>query len=275
MKNTSPFGAIFVPNIQNNVIMNWKFLNQPLGDCDLSGGYAPAKKRIIPLVIMAAAAAGSAIYSGAKSASANRKAQQQLNAERVQTEAERRRKMNEDYLDTQAGQNLIRQANEQADKIWKRERGAAVVTGATERSAMAKQYGNDLVGNAIANIAANDTARKDNIDQRYEEREHQLRQQQMALDQQKAIDQANAGSQLISSIGNLAGAYAATRMGVGSPGGSGVTSTPQQSATNQLQNMAGGSQNLYNITPEMQMQWAMQNYGTLFGQPIKYHPAER
>ena len=255
--------------------MNWKFINQPLGDCGLSGGYAPAKKRIIPLVIMAAAAAGSAIYSGVKSAKANREAQQQLNAERALTEAQRRRKMNEDYLDTQAGQNLIRLANEQADKIWKREKGAAAVTGATERNAMAKQYGNDLVGNAIANIAANDTARKDNIDQRYEEREHQLRQQQMALDQQRAIDQANAGSQLISSIGNLAGAYAATKMGVGSPGGSGVTSTPQQSATNQLQNMAGGSQNLYNITPEMQMQWAMQNYGTLFGQPIKYHPAER
>lgn len=205
--------------------MNWKFINQPLGDCGLSGGYAPAKKRIIPLVIMAAAAAGSAIYSGAKSASANREAQQQLNAERALTEAQRRRKMNEDYLDTQAGQNLIRLANEQADKIWKRERGAAAVTGATERNAMAKQYGNDIVGNAIANIAANDTARKDNIDQRYEEREHQLRQQQMALDQQKAIDQANAGAQLISSIGNLAGAYAATKMGVGSPGGSGVTST--------------------------------------------------
>lgn len=205
--------------------MNWKFINQPLGDCGLSGGYAPAKKRIIPLVIMAAAAAGSAIYSGAKSASANREAQRQLNAERGLTEAQHRRKINEDYLDTQAGQNLIRLANEQADKIWKRERGAAAVTGATERNAMAKQYGNDIVGNAIANIAANDTARKDNIDQRYEEREHQLRQQQMALDQQKAIDQANAGAQLISSIGNLAGAYAATKMGVGSPGGGGVTST--------------------------------------------------
>ena len=117
------------------------------------------------------------------------------------TQAERTRLKNEDYIDTAAGQNLIREANTQADKIWKREQGTAAMTGATERAAMSKEYGNNMVGEAIAKIAANDTARKDNIDREFRGYERQLNQQQINLDRQKALDQA------------------------GSPGGGGVTST--------------------------------------------------
>ena len=236
--------------------MNWNIINMPLGQCDLSGGYAPLKKRIWPAIIAAAAAIGSTIYSGAKSAAANRKAQAQLNAEKAQTEAERRRKMNEDYIDTAAGQRLISVANSEADKIYKREAGAAAMTGATERTAMAKEYGNNLVGNAIADIAASDTARKDRIDADYRSQERALAQQQIALDQQKALDQAQAGSQLISGLGSAAAAYAGTYMGQGSPGGSGVT------APNRLQNM--GTQyykNYQTVNPFIEQ--ALRGYGTL------------
>ena len=211
--------------------MNLKIFNQPLGQCDLSGGYAPAKKRIWPAVIMAAAAIGSAIYSGAKSSAANKRAQSQLDAEKGLTANERRRKMNENPLDRADAQNLIRLANDEANKIYKKEAGNAAMTGATERTAMAKQYGNNLVGEAIANIAANDAQRKDRIDERYSEREHSLRQQQIALDQQKAIDQANTGAQLISGLGSAAASYMGTYMGQGSPGGAGVTADGKPSGT--------------------------------------------
>ena len=236
--------------------MNWNIINKPLGQGDLSGGHAPSKKRIWPAVIMAATAIGSAIYSGAKSASANRKAQSQLDAERAETQAERRRRMNEDYLDTSAGQNLVRVANNAADKIYKREAGTAAMTGATERTAMAKEYGNNLVGEAIANIAANDTARKDKIDADYRTQERALAQQQIALDQKRALDQAQVGSQLISGLGSAAAAYAGTYMGQGSPGGSGVT------APNRLQNM--GTQyykNYQTVNPFIEQ--ALRGYGTL------------
>lgn len=203
--------------------MNWRVLNQPLGQCDLSGGYAPAKKRIWPAIIMAAAAVGSAVYSGIKSSQANKKAQSQLDAEKAMTQAERTRLKNEDYIDTAAGQNLIRVANKEADKIWKREQGTAAMTGATERAAMAKEYGNNMVGEAIAKIAANDTARKDNIDREFRGYERQLNQQQINLDRQKALDQAAVGSQLISGLGSAAASYMGTY--AGSPGGGGVTST--------------------------------------------------
>jgi hypothetical protein len=187
---------------------------------------------------MAAASIGSAVYGGIKSSQANKEAQRKLAAERAETEAEHRRRINEDYLDTSAGQNLVRVANNAADKIYKREAGAAAVTGATERTAMAKQYGNNLVGEAIADISANDTARKDNIDARYEAREHQLNQQQVALDQQRGQNTAAVAGQISSTLGSLASAYAGTYMGAGSPGGGGVTAGQP---TSQLAGMGAGS----------------------------------
>lgn len=207
--------------------MRLHIINQPLGQGDLSGGFAPAKKSIWPAIILAAAAIGSAVYSGTKSSQANKKAQAKLDAEKALTDNEKRRKLNEDYLDTAAGQNLIRQARTEADKIYQREAGTAAMTGATERTAMAKQYGNNQVGEAIAEIASNDTARKDKIDENYTTYERSLRQQQIALDQQKAINEAQVGAQLISGLGSAAASYAGTYMGQGSPGGGGVVSTKE------------------------------------------------
>ena len=229
MKNQRPFILIFVPNIQNNVIMNWKFLNQPLGKSDLSGGYAPEKKCIWPAIIMAAAAAGSAIFGAAKSNSANRKAQAQLDAEKAITQAERRRKMYENPLDRADVQNVIRVAQQQADKIYNRAAGEAAVAGSTDASKqMAKDAGNQMVGEAVANIAANDAARKDVVDAQYRAEEKALTQQQIALQQQRRQNIANAAGQVASALGSAAMSYAGTYMGAGSPGGGGVTVSPKQ-----------------------------------------------
>lgn len=228
MKNTSPFGIIFVPNIQNNVIMNWKFLNQPLGKCDLSGGYAPEKKHIFPAIIMAAAAAGSAIYGAAKSASANREAEARLAAEKAITQAERRRNKYEDPLSRADVQNVIRVAQQQADKIYKRAEGEAAVAGSTDASKqMAKDAGNQMVGEAVANIAANDAARKDNLDAQYRAEERDITMRQIANQQQRGQIIAQAASGVGSALMQAAGAT----FGAGSPGGAGVTSP------NNLQNM--------------------------------------
>lgn len=211
--------------------MNWKILNQPLGMSNLSGGYAPAKKGIPWVVpaIMGAVSIGSTIFGGAQSAAANSKARAQLDRERAANDAERRRTKYEDYIDTAAGQNLIRVARDEANKIWKREQGAAAVSGATESAKqMAKDSGNQMMGNAIANIAANDTARKDNLDASYRATDRQLAQQQIALDQQKGQNIANAASQIGSTLMGAAASY----MGLGSPGGGGVTAS-----TGKLENM--------------------------------------
>ena len=204
----------------------------------MSGGFAPAKKGFFILpAIMAATAIGSTIFGAAKSASANRKAREQVDAERAANAAERRRKMNENYLDTSAGQNLIRVAKEQANKVYKQAEGAAAVSGGTEAAKqMAKDSGNQMVGDAIANIAANDTARKDNIDASYRATDRQLAQQQIGLEQQRGQNIANAASQVGSTLMSAATSYLGTNFGAGSPGGGGVTAS-----TGKLANMGGGN----------------------------------
>lgn len=206
--------------------MNWKFINQPLGNCDLSGGYAPAKKRIWPAIIMAAAAAGSAIYGAAKSNQANREAEAKLAAEKAITQAERRRNKYEDPLSRADVQNVIRVAQQQADKIYKRAEGESAVAGSTDASKqMAKDAGNSMVADAVANIAANDATRKDIVDAQYRAEERGLTQQQIALQQQRGQNVANAAGQISSALGQAALSYAGTYMGAGSPGGGGVTSS--------------------------------------------------
>lgn len=216
--------------------MNWKFINQPLGDCGLSGGYAPAKKRIIPAIIMAAVAAGSAIYGAAKSNQENREAEAKLAAEKAITQAERRRNKYEDPLSRADVQNVIRVAQQQADKIYKRAEGEAAVAGSTDASKqMAKDAGNNMVADAVANIAANDAARKDVLDAQYRADERGLTQQQIALQQQRGQNVANAAGQISSALGQAALSYAGTYMGAGSPGGGGVT--PSQKPTGLLAGM--------------------------------------
>ena len=109
---------------------------------------------------------------------------------------------------------------------------------------MAKDAGNQLVGDAIANIAANDTARKDNIDASYRATDRQLAQQQIGLEQQRGQNIANAASQIGSSLMSAATSYLGTNFGAGSPGGGGVTAGNRQvnvTAGNRLTNMGGGN----------------------------------
>ena len=65
---------------------------------------------------------------------------------------------NTDYLDTKAGQNLMRRAKEVQDEYVRKADGAAAVGGGTAASvAMAKESANKAMGDTIANIAAQDT----------------------------------------------------------------------------------------------------------------------
>ncbi|UKK52169.1 hypothetical protein L6472_06195 [Prevotella sp. E13-17] len=154
----------------------------------------------IPLAVplaMAGASLVSSIFGGAKSAKAAREQARMIANEKAKLEAERLRKQNEDYLDTAAGQNLMRIARQERDKMWKREQGAAAVGGATDAAvAMAKEQGNNMIADTVANIAAQDTARKDNIDASYRSDIARLSQQQIEAEgaNADAISQTAAGA---------------------------------------------------------------------------------
>ena len=262
--------------------MNWKIINQPLGRSDLSGGFAPEKKHIWP-VIAAAVAAGSAIYGGIKSAQANRQAQRELEAERALTQAERRRKMYENILNRPDVQNVIRVVKQQADKINKQADGAAAVAGGTDASKqMAKEAGNNMVAEAAANIVANDAVRKDAVDAQYRAEERGIKQQLIGLEQQRGQNIANVAAQTGSALSEMATTYAGTKMGAGSPGGTGVTSTEDAVKTaakvnsqprNALGNVGATSmQDLYN-NPYLAGHWAATNK-TLFNPNNPYSDPE-
>ena len=212
--------------------MKWNFIinGAPLGSGDPSGGYAPRKKEWIQLALAGASLAAS-IWGGASAADQQAKAEAELRAEKAKNDAWYRRRYNEHTIDTAGGQNMIRMAKDYARENWKKAQGAAAVGGGTDAAtAIAKDQGNKMVGDAIANIEAQDTARKDSVDAAYRAKQSQLSQQQMSLDQQKA---ANI-SQVAGGVSDALMSGAQYFAGTGSPGGGGVDPA---SKTNQLEKM--------------------------------------
>ena len=250
-------------NIQNNVIMNWKFINQPLGQGDLSGGYAPQEKRFfwVPAIIAAASIASAAI-GGAQSAKANKKAREQVDSERAANQAERRRNMYESWTDTAKGQNTIRQLREETDRLWKKEQGAAAVAGATDASKqMAKDAAMQTIGDTVANITANDQERRDARDDQYRAQDRAYANQQIALDQQAGQIKAQAATQMASALANAATSYLGASIGTGSPGGGGVTAAGTGNALNNMASTPASTS--VPLTPEMQMAQGMNAHGVM------------
>ncbi len=218
--------------------MKWNFIinGAPLGSGDPSGGYAPRKKEWVQLALAGASLAAS-IFGGASAAKQQREAERRLANEKAANDAWYNRHYNQNYVDTAAGQNMIRIAKDYARENWKKAAGAAAVGGGTDAEvAEAKAQGNKMVGNAIAQMAATDTARKDSVDASYRARQSQLNQQQMSLDQQKAANISQVAGGVSDALMSGAQYFAGTRSvaGTGSPGGGGVDPA---SKTNQLKKM--------------------------------------
>lgn len=94
---------------------------------------------------------------------------------------------NTDYLDTKAGSNLLRRAQEVQDEYIRKANGAAAVGGGTAASvAQAKESANKVMGDTIANIAAKDTARKQDVEDTHLENTMELSRERQKVEQQKA-----------------------------------------------------------------------------------------
>lgn len=181
-------------------------------------GVAPFNRRNTNWIIAAASAAAglaSSLFGASKAAKARREAQRLQEKRERQEQAWYDRRYNEDYLDTAAGQNLMRQANDYADKVWRKAEGAKAVGGATDAAtAQAKESANRMVGNAVANIAANDTQRKDNVDSQHQRNLQQFNEQEQARLEQKAGDitaaSQNASNAMMSMGAALEGGHTAS-----------------------------------------------------------------
>ena len=163
-----------------------KYLDSPLGQ---GISFAPAKKEWIAAAIGAGVGLASSLIGGAKASSAARAAERRQREREAAEMASYTRRYNQDVTDTASGQNLIRIAKDQAKEQWKKAAGAQAVAGGTDAATqMAKDAGNKMVGDTIANMKAMDDARKDRIDAQHEANLNNFAQ----MDMEREINRANA-----------------------------------------------------------------------------------
>ena len=111
---------------------------------------------------------------------------------------------NTDYLDTKAGQNLMRRAKEVQDEYIRKADGAAAVGGGTAASvAMAKESANKAMGDTIANIAAQDTSRKQHVEDAHLQNTQQLSRERQQIEQQKAQNTSDAAQNASNAMFNF------------------------------------------------------------------------
>ena len=162
-----------------------KLFSVPLGVCELSGARSPM------IGFLGAAglglSLGSSIFGGIAARKAAKKA---MKENRYRTNAEKawyEKEYNTDYLDTKAGQNLLRRAQEVQDSYIRKADGAAAVGGGTAASsALAKEAANRTLGNTLANIGAQDTARKRQVSDQHQGNQQSLSRERESVYREQA-----------------------------------------------------------------------------------------
>lgn len=147
---------------------------------------------------------GSSLFGANKAKKAARRAQAE---NQYRTNAEKAwydKNYNTDYLDTKAGQNLMRRAKEVQDEYVRKADGAAAVGGGTAASvAMAKEAANKAMGDTIANVAAQDTARKQHVEDAHLQNTQQLSRERQQIEQQKAQATSDAAQNASNAMFNF------------------------------------------------------------------------
>lgn len=147
---------------------------------------------------------GSSLFGANKAKKAARRAQAE---NQYRTNAEKAwydKNYNTDYLDTKAGQNLMRRAQEVQDEYIRKADGAAAVGGGTAASvAQAKESANKAMGDTIANIAAQDTSRKQHVEDAHLANTQQLSRERQQIEQQKAQATSDAAQNASNAMFNF------------------------------------------------------------------------
>lgn len=147
---------------------------------------------------------GSSLFGANKAKKAARRAQAE---NQYRTNAEKAwydKNYNTDYLDTKAGQNLMRRAQDVQDEYIRKADGAAAVGGGTAASvAQAKESANKAMGDTIANIAAQDTSRKQHVEDAHLANTQQLSRERQQIEQQKAQNTSDAAQNASNALFNF------------------------------------------------------------------------
>ena len=112
--------------------------------------------------------------------------------------------MAEDYTRRADVQNVLRKQREMFQEQYQRARATNVVAGGTDESlALQQAQANETMGETMANVAAQAADYKEGIEQQYRTQDAALNQQQIAIEQNKAQQIANAAGQVGSAVSGL------------------------------------------------------------------------
>lgn len=202
-RQNEPSNIIYLPSKHQIIAIMTEILSKipkHLTSCPVLGD----KKEWVLGAASLALGVGSSLFGANKAKKAARRAQAEntyrTNAEKAWYD----KNYNTDYLDTKAGQNLMRRAKEVQDEYVRKADGAAAVGGGTAASvAMAKEAANKAMGDTIANVAAQDTARKQHVEDAHLQNTQQLSRERQQIEQQKAQATSDAAQNASNAMFNF------------------------------------------------------------------------
>lgn len=160
---------------------------------------------MIGALIGAGLGLASSIAGGIANRKARKKQEQMLAQQQRDNQAWYDRKYNEDPTKRADTVRLLTQMQEQIKNRNRAAKGRQAVMGGTEDSTTAvKEANNKTLADTTSQIVAANEARKDNIEQQYQQNKRSIQGQQMQMEAEKAGDTANVVAGVAGTAANIA-----------------------------------------------------------------------
>lgn len=173
----------------------------------------------------------SSIAGGIANRKARRKQEQMLAQQQRENQAWYDRKYNEDPTKRADTVRLLTQMQEQIKNRNRAAKGRQAVMGGTEDSTTAvKEANNKTLADTTSQIVAANEARKDAIEQQYQQNKRSIQGQQMQMEAEKSTDTANVVAGVAGTAANIAATLDA--------GTGGAKKAQNMNATQQLNGIA-------------------------------------
>ena len=183
---------------------------------------------MIGALIGAGLGLASSIAGGIANRKARKKQEQMLAQQQRDNQAWYDRKYNEDPTKRADTVRLLTQMQEQIKNRNRAAKGRQAVMGGTEDSTTAvKEANNKTLADTTSQIVAANEARKDNIEQQYQQNKRSIQGQQMQMEAEKAGDTANAVAGVAGTAANIAASL---------DSGSGKSKSPDMNVTQEQLN---------------------------------------
>lgn len=186
---------------------------------------------MIGALIGAGLSIASSIAGGIANRKARRKQEQMLAQQQRENQAWYDRKYNEDPTKRADTVRLLTQMQEQIKNRNRAAKGRQAVMGGTEDSTTAvKEANNKTLADTTSQIVAANEARKDAIEQQYQQNKRSIQGQQMQMEAEKSTDTANVVAGVAGTAANIAATLDA--------GTGGAKKAQNMNATQQLNGIA-------------------------------------